>query len=143
MKWYEFDPDRLIFEYETMTNVIPLAAACHLNDGQLAWEVEVKDIPPGVEAHPLRVLIIYPDCFPGKPPRICPVEPQLPKEHVGHKWHRYTNGDICLVNPVNWRICYTASDCVEKLADWYFNYLCLANGLIESFPEQGRAQLGN
>ena len=70
-----------------------------------------------------------------------PISPKLPPEEWGHKWHRWADGRVCIVHPDRWDISYTARDVIDKVADWYFNYLAYKNGLIGEMPDVGRAVL--
>lgn len=82
MNWYEFDKNRVVLEYQKMQSKYPNFIICKY-EGKLAWEGEVNLIPEGIEAVPLKVRLIYPDGFPIIPPKVYPLEPELPKEMWG------------------------------------------------------------
>jgi len=136
--WFEADRRRLVSEFRLVRGAHP-TFPLRLADGQLAWECETSDIPEGVEAEPLRYRVEYPAGFPAAAIRVMPVSPALPPEDWGHEWHRWEDGRVCIVHPDRWNVSYTALDVIEKVSDWYFNYLALKHGLIEEMPDVGRA----
>ena len=138
--WYEGDRRRLVDEYRLVCASYP-TYELQLAEGRLAWEGETSDIPPGLEAPPLRFRVEYPTGFPVAAIRVQPLSPQLPPEEWGHKWHRWEDGRVCIVKPDRWDISYTARDVIEKVIDWYFNYLAYKHGLIDEMPDVGRAVL--
>jgi hypothetical protein len=138
--WFQADRKRVVDEYRLVQDSYP-AFTLTMVDGRLAWEGETSDIPPGVEAEPLRFRIEYPTGFPAAAIRVMPLSPELPAEEWGHKWHRWGDGRICIVHPDKWDFSYTARDTIEKVIDWYFNYLAFRHGLIGEMPDVGRAVL--
>ena len=108
-------------------------------NGLLVWEGQTTARPPSVEAPPLRFRVEYPTGFPVAAIKVFPISPDLPSDEWGHQWHRWEDGRVCIVKPNLWDISYTARDVIEKVADWYFNYLAYKNGLISQMPERGRA----
>lgn len=138
--WFEADRERLVSEYRLVRGSHP-SFELSLVEGRIAWEGETSDLPPGVEAEPLRFRFEYPAGFPAAAIRVTPISPKLPPEEWGHKWHRWGDGRVCIVHPDQWDISYTARDVIDKVADWYFNYLAYKNGLIGEMPDVGRAVL--
>lgn len=138
--WFEADRSRLVSEYRLVRDAYP-GFSLVLADGRLAWEGETADIPPGIEAEPLRFRVEYPSGFPVAAIRVRPISPELPLEEWGHKWHRWEDGRICIVHPDQWDVSYTARDVIEKVVDWYFNYLAFKYDLIAEMPDVGRAVL--
>jgi hypothetical protein len=138
--WFEADRSRLVKEFRLVRGAHP-TFPLQLADGRLAWECETLDLPPGVEAEPLRFRVEYPTGFPAAAIRVMPISPVLPPEEWGHEWHRWADGRVCIVHPDRWDISYTAHDVIDKVADWYFNYLAYKNGLISEMPDVGRAVL--
>ena len=138
--WFEADRGRLVKEYRLVRGAYP-DFSLRPFDGRLAWEGETSDIPPGVEAEPLRFRVEYPFGFPVAAIRVMPISPEFPPEEWGHKWHRWEDGRICIVHPDRWDISYTARDVIEKVVDWYLNYLAFKHGLITEMPDVGRAML--
>lgn len=136
--WFEADRARLVEECRLVRAAYP-SFALRLVGGRIAWVGEVNDIPAGVEAEPLRFRVEYPSGFPAAAIRVTPLSPELPPEEWGHDWHRWGDGRVCIVHPDRWDISYTARDVIEKVADWYFNYLAFKNDLIEEMPDVGRA----
>jgi len=112
-----------------------------LINGCLAWEGETSVIPPPLTAPPLRFRIEYPSGFPVAAISVFPLSPDFSPEEWGHTWHRWQDGRICIVHPRMWRIMYTARDVIEKVVDWYYNYLAYKHGLITAMPDVGRAIL--
>ena len=140
MNWYEFDKNRVVLEYQKMQSKYPNFIICKY-EGKLAWEGEVNLIPEGIEAVPLKVRLIYPDGFPIIPPKVYPLEPELPKEMWGHKWHRWEDGNLCYLQPKLWNVRYTTVDVVEKIEIWYFNFLAFLFKLIDKMPDEGMADV--
>lgn len=138
--WFNVDRERLVFEYTIMRRSFPAFKLLKFGD-HLAWDGEIHDIPPGIDAMPLRVRLTYPSAYPIAPPQILPLEPELPVEHWGHTWHRWPSGRICIVEPKYWEPSYTAADALTKAGDWYFNYLAKLHGLADEMPDQGRAHI--
>ncbi len=138
--WFEADRRRIVNEYRLVRDAYPIFSL-RLVDGRLVWEGETSDIPLGIEAEPLRFRVEYPSGFPVAAIRVRPLSPELPPEEWGHKWHRWEDGRICIVHPDRWDISYTARDVIEKVVDWYFNYLAFKHGLITEMPDVGRAVL--
>lgn len=140
MNWYEFDKNRVVLEYQKMQRKYPNFIFCKY-EGKLAWEGEVNLIPEGVEAVPLKVRLIYPNGFPIISPKVYPLEPELPKEMWGHKWHKWEDGNLCYLQPKLWNVQYTTVDVVDKIEIWYFNFLALLFKLIDKMPDEGRADV--
>ncbi len=142
LRWFEVDRPRVVLEHTRMCQAFP-GFVLGLDDGRLAWEGEIDECPPGVEATPLRVRLVYPPAYPIRPPRIMPLGPALPEEHWGHEWHRHHDGGICIVEPARWEPAFTAVEALVKASDWYFNYLAHTHGLIAAMPDVGRAILAS
>lgn len=138
--WFEADRRRVVQEYRLVRAAYP-GFALKLAEGLLVWEGETSDTPPGLEAPPLRFRVEYPTGFPVAPIRVLPVSPELPHTEWGHRWHRWEDGRICIVKPTRWNLSYTACDVIDKVVDWYFNYLAYKHGLITEMPDVGRAVL--
>lgn len=140
MNWYEFDKNRVVLEYLKMQSKYPKFILCKY-EGKLAWEGEVNLIPEGIEAMPLKVRLIYTDGFPITAPKVYPLEPELPKEMWGHKWHRWEEGYLCYVQPKLWNMRYAAVDIVGKIEVWYFNFLAFSFKLIDKMPDEGMSDV--
>ncbi len=112
-----------------------------LVDGRLAWEGETSDVPARLTAPPLHFRAEYPSGFPVAAIRVLPLSPTFSPEEWGHTWHRWKDGRICIVKPSQWDVAYTACDVIEKVLDWYYNYLAYKHGLIIGMPNVGRALL--
>ena len=138
--WFEGDRARLVRECRLVREAHP-DFELRLEEGRLFWEGESADIPPGLEAPPLHFRVEYPTGFPVAAIRVVPISPELPAEEWGHEWHRWEDGRVCIVRPDQWDISYTAIDVIEKVVDWYFNYLAFKHGLVSNMPDVGRAVL--
>lgn len=140
MYWYEFDKSRVVLECQKMQDKFPKFILSKY-ERKLAWEGEVNAIPEGVEAVPLRIRLIYSDAFPIVPPKVYPIEPELPKDDWGHQWHRWQAGNLCYIEPTLWHMNYTAVDIIEKIEIWYFNFLAYKFGKIDMMPDTGMANI--
>jgi hypothetical protein len=138
--WFESDRNRLVQEYRLVRSAYPDFELKFIED-LLVWEGETTDSPPSVDAPPLRFRVEYPTGFPVAAIKVFPISPELPPKEWGHEWHRWEDGRVCIVRPNRWDISYTARDVIEKVADWYFNYLAYKNALISEMPDTGRARL--
>lgn len=138
--WFEADRNRVVLEYGFVHSSYP-DFELKLVEGLLAWEGQITEHPQSVEAPPLRFRVEYPSGFPVAAIRVFPISPELPSDEWGHEWHRWADGRVCIVKPSLWDISYTARDVIEKVADWYFNYLAYKNRLISKMPDTGRAQV--
>lgn len=138
--WFDADPGRLVHEYDLVRAAHP-GFELKLADQLLSWEGQTADMPALIEAAPLRFTVEYPNGFPIAAIKVRPISPIIPSEDWGHEWHRWKDGRICIVHPRLWDIAYTAAHVIEKVADWYFNYLAYKNGLIIKMPDVGRARL--
>lgn len=138
--WFEADPNRVVHEYELVHDAYP-GFELKFVEGLLAWEGEASDRPPSIDAPPLRFRVEYPAGFPVAALKVFPISPALPSDEWGHEWHRWKDGRVCIVKPNLWDISYTARDVIEKVFDWYFNYLAYKHGLIPKMPDAGRAKL--
>lgn len=139
-RWFDVDKARLVLECLRMRQAYP-GFLPKIVDNQLAWEGEIRETLPGIDAPPFRVRLLYPPAYPIRPPRIMPLSPELPEEHWGHRWHRWREGAICIVEPSRWEPSYTAADALGKAADWYYNYLAYVNGLVKEMPDVGRVKI--
>lgn len=140
MNWYELDKERLVLEYVSMQRKYPKFILCKYED-KLAWEGEVNLIPDSIETVPLKVRLIYPDGYPIQLPEVYPIDPVIPEELLGHKWHRWYDGKLCFGRPELWNVRYTAVDVIVKIEIWYFNYLAFKYGLIDKMPDEGIANI--
>jgi len=138
--WFEADKQRVVREVREVKEAYP-RFILSIEDECLVWEGELPDVPPGVQAPPLRVRLIYPQGFPIAPIKVFPLSPDLPPELVGHAWHRWSDGSLCMGRPEEWDIRFTAREVIDKAADWYFNYQAMQYGLIDEMPDVGRAQI--
>jgi len=138
--WFEGDRSRLVQEYSLVHSAYP-DFELKFAEGLLTWEGQTTESPPSINAPPLRFRVEYPHGFPIAAIRVFPISPELPPEEWGHEWHRWEDGRVCIVKPSRWDISYSARDVIEKVADWYFNYLAYKNGLISKMPDAGRAKL--
>jgi len=137
--WFESDRNRVIREYELVRLGYP-DFELKFVEGLLVWEGQTTESPRSVNAPPLRFRVEYPNGFPVAAIRVSPISPAIPAGEWGHEWHRWEDGRICIVKPILWDISYTARDVIEKVTDWYFNYLAYKNGLISEMPNAGRAR---
>ncbi|CCF85633.1 hypothetical protein [Nitrolancea hollandica] len=140
LRWFDVDRARLVLEYHRVQEAFP-GFVLHQRDGDLAWEGSLVVRLPGIGTPPLQVRLLYPAAYPVRPPRIMPVNSDIPDERWGHKWHRWQGGAICIVEPAQWEIGYTAADALTKASDWYFNYLAVNHGLLITMPDVGRADI--
>jgi hypothetical protein len=138
--WFESDRNRVVREYRLVNSAYP-DFELKFAEGSLVWEGQTTEYPASVDAPPLRFRVEYPNGFPVAAIRVFPISPALPPEEWGHEWHRWEDGRVCIVKPNVWDISYTARDVIEKVADWYFNYLAYKNGLIPKMPDVGRARI--
>src|SRR3712207_5742099 len=67
--WFEAHRERLVSEYRLARGAHP-AVELKLVESRIAWEGETSDIPPGVEAEPLRFRVEYPAGFPAAAIRV-------------------------------------------------------------------------
>ena len=95
----------------------------------------------GVDAEPLHLRLEYLSAFPIKPPHVQIVAPSIDLTETGHTWHRWYDGRICYVRPVDWNISATGDQIIAKAMDWYFNYVAVKRGLISQMPDVGRAEI--
>jgi hypothetical protein len=107
----------------------------------LFWDGEVAEATEGLAPEPLHIWIAYPDAYPAMRPDVVIVSPRLDPREVGHAWHRWGDGKICIVDPKHWQMSTTAAEVIEKVADWYFNYTAVKAGLISAMPDVGRAKI--
>jgi len=138
--WYEVTPERLVLEYIRVRKKYS-NAVLKKSGTSLGWVIEI-DPPPFGNPVPLRVEIIYTEAFPAQPPNAKILSPDLPKD-FGHTWHRwFGNGNICYVKPRFWAMSSTADEIIEKLHDWYFNFVAKSAGLVDKMPDVGRWEQG-
>lgn len=140
--WFEADPARLVREYDLVRAAFPEFELSR-SEGIITWNGQTGELPAGVDAVPLKFTVEYPSGFPIAAIKVRPISPELPAVEWGHEWHRWSDGRVCIVKPRLWDISYTAADVIEKVADWYFNYLAYKHGLITKMPDAGRASLTN
>lgn len=139
MTWYGAFPARLILEVERVRQLDrPFALRRH--GSFLYWYGAIQDIPAGVTADPLTVRIWYLEAFPAVAPWVYIVSPELDVFEVGHDWHRWYDGAICVVQPRYWQMS-TAAEVIQKTADWYYNYTAKKAGLISGMPDIGRVEI--
>lgn len=140
LRWFDIDHARLVLEYRSVQEAFPgfVLRRC---DEKLAWEGSLVVRLPGIETPPLQVRLLYPAAYPVRPPRIMPVNSDIPDERWGHEWHRWRDGAICIVEPAQWEIGDTAADALTKASYWYFNYLAVDHGLLPAMPDVGRANI--
>jgi hypothetical protein len=140
MYWYEFSPDRLWTENESVKRghshfTLEIVA------GRASWAGETSDVPKGTEAPPLKFRVV---CSPGYPacrPWVQLISPDLGEELIGHEWHRFYDGEICVGRPSAWTPHHMIDEVITKVEDWYFNFVAKRAGLIATFPRTGRAQI--
>ncbi len=139
MTWYELDKARLVLEYSRVKARFAAFQLKRRTDNQLFWEGALNVSLPCGHAESIELQLIYPEAFPAKPPSVGIVRPLLDPAEVGHQWHRWREGNICFVHPRDWNIASTADEVIEKVGDWYFNYVAFKRGLISAMPLVGRA----
>lgn len=140
IRWYEADHSRLVLEYLRVGNTFP-EFALEMRESEPVWVGALYAEIPTQDIATLRVELHYPPAYPFRPPRIMPITPTIPPEHWGHRWHRYEEGFICIVEPSDWEPEFTAADALAKAADWFFNYRAYTAGIIDAMPDIGRAEL--
>ena len=136
MKWYEIDKKRLVLEYLKMKEKYP-QLELKIIENQLQWEGEINSCGNISLVGIIRVE--YKDSFPFIPPRVYFIKPQIPAHLWGHKWHRWEDGRICFVNPDKWSMNYYAVDIVDKVVQWYTNFILYITKQIEKMPDVGIA----
>jgi hypothetical protein len=142
MTWYELDHARLVIERSKVSAGYPEFVLKRAGNGILYWLGKIELSVGTIRPPALQLRIEYPEGFPAIYPDAFVIEPTLPEDHVGHKWHRWpTTGTICYVKPKSWQLGTTADNVISKCEDWYFNYIAVTNGLIEEMPDVGRAVL--
>lgn len=95
----------------------------------------------GVAADPLEIRLVYPEAYPVAVPKVEIISPALNDADVGHAWHRWVEGYVCYVRPVDWGVQTTAEEIIAKVADWYHNYVAVKRGLVEQMPDYGRVSV--
>jgi hypothetical protein len=137
--WYDVFPARLVLEF---TRVQKLNRGFRLRRvaAVVYWDGKICDAPEGLAPEPLHVCIIYPEAFPAVRPYVMIVSPKIGMDEIGHAWHRWMDGQVCIVEPGYWQMS-TADEVIEKVADWYFNYTARKSGLIDKMPDIGRAAI--
>jgi len=103
MKWYEVDKKRVVQECILVKTKYPTFTICKVKDN-LSWEGLVNVIPEGLTEPPLKVQVICPEGYPASPPNVYPVSPEIPEGMWGHKWHRWHDGKLCYIKPINWQV---------------------------------------
>ena len=139
MTWYDAFPSRLVLEVERV-NQLQRHFILRRNGSFLYWCGVIDDIPNGVTADPLVVRIWYPEAFPAVGPSVYIVSPELGDSELGHDWHRWYDGRVCVVEPRYWQMS-TVAEVIEKTGDWYCNYTAKKAGLISCMPDVGRAEI--
>ena len=122
MRWYEVDKKRVIVEAQKIRNKYP-EFKIKMHDNLLSWEGSIALNVGGTKCLPIKVKIVCEDSYPIIAPSVFPVDNALPDELVGHKWHRYTAGQICYVKPSLWDPHYYIIDIIEKLQIWYEKFV--------------------
>jgi hypothetical protein len=138
--WYDVSPARLVLEVMRVSRTGRPFRLCRLGT-LLYWLGDIGDMPPGVAGVPAKVVVWYPEAFPAIPPFVTLIDPKIGDDEVGHAWHRWADGGICMVRPSHWNLATTADEVIEKVADWYFNYTAKKAGLIDEMPDVGRAPI--
>lgn len=138
--WYEACPARLVLEARRVEQLHRAFRLCRFGD-MLVWDGKVAESAEGLTPEPLHIRIAYPDAYPAARPYLVIVSPDLDAREVGHAWHRWADGEICIVEPKHWQMSTTAAEVIEKAADWYFNYTAVKAGLISTMPDVGRAKI--
>jgi hypothetical protein len=138
--WYGAFPARLVLEVRRVERLNRRFKLRRFHD-LLVWDGQIADAAEGIAPEPLHVRIAYPQAYPATRPYIMIVSPEIDAREVGHAWHRWADGEICIVEPKYWQMSTTAAEVIEKAADWYFNYTALKAGLIGSMPDAGRAKI--
>lgn len=142
--WFEADHARLVNEVRAMQE-FPDFTLSLSSQKQLIWEGEAFAPWPNEVGYgdpvPLRVRLTYPLAFPIAPINVMPLSPELPTRYWGHEWHRWSDGSLCLGHPDQWDISYSARDVVEKVSEWWFNFLAYLFAHIDEMPDVGRAVL--
>lgn len=132
------DKSRLILEYIRVKSRYPEFRLSE-RKGQMVWQGSLVVAVAGVDSEPLELRIAYPEEFPTAPPTVEVLSPHLNPADVGHSWHRWAKGNVCYIRPRDWGISTCADEIVEKVTDWYHNYIAVKRGLIDRMPNVGRA----
>ena len=69
------------------------------------------------------------------------LNPILDSTDVGHEWHRWVEGNVCYIRPRDWNIATTVDQIIDKVTDWYHNYMAVKLGLVDRMPDVGRVTL--
>ena len=143
MKWYDSDKKRFVLEYEKIKAKYPQLKLAIYKDC-ISWEGVIHFDPKHNEDKEfisLKVRIVCDDSYPIKAPKVFPIEPEIPEELWGHKWHRWKDGNICYVNPKDWNIDYYVVDVVSKVHAWFVNFLLYTFKIIDKMPDVGMADI--
>lgn len=140
LKWFDMGRQRLAFEVHQLLLRFP-DVDIELVDGELHVRGFIRCAPGGLEAEPLEFDLSCPQAFPAWAPKVKVVAPDLSQVAWGHKWHLLPEGRICFVRPSEWDIAFSLADVLDKVSDWYFNYLAVKHGLAAMMPDVGRVQL--
>lgn len=140
MTWYEMDRARLVLENIRVRTAYPDFRLRKKGD-ELVWEGSKEVTVAERPVDSLTIRVVYPEAFPTKPPVVEVLNPQLDSKDVGHEWHRWVEGNVCYIRPRDWNIATTADQVIDKVADWYHNYMAVKLGLVDRMPDIGRVSL--
>lgn len=140
MTWYEMDVSRLVLEHERVQNAHP-NYRIRKKGTALVWEGSSAVTVGGQAVDLLSIRILYPEAFPTKAPLVEVLTPSLDPKDVGHGWHRWIEGNVCYIRPRDWNIATTADQVIDKVIDWYHNYMAVKLGLAAQMPDVGRVPL--
>jgi hypothetical protein len=136
MRWYELDKARLLLEVERVSEAFP-RFTLFKQEGRLVWDGKIEVAIGQIMPEPFHIRVIYESAFPVRPPSVEPITPQLDPSELGHRWHRWNDGHICIGRPRDWNIATTADEVITKAGDWYFNYMAVKAGFTEKMPDIG------
>ncbi len=140
MHWYDIDKGRLVLEHSRVRARHP-DFRLRKRSNDLLWEGSKEVFVGGKSVEALSFRIVYPEAFPTKAPVVEVISPFLDPKDVGHEWHRWVEGNVCYIRPRDWNIATTADEIIEKVTDWYHNYMAVKLGFVNKMPDVGRVSL--
>lgn len=139
--WFDVSKKRLAYEVLELRRRHPQFTLYRSSENDIRAQGVISDIPPGIIAPPLCVEIICPAGYPAVAPKVRVISPDLSSAQSGHRFHLWSDRSICFVRPSDWDISYCLADVVDKLEDWYFNYVAVTSGLAREMGDVGRVSV--
>ncbi|HTS05064.1 MAG TPA: hypothetical protein VMP68_05730 [Candidatus Eisenbacteria bacterium] len=134
------DKPRLVLEKIRVTAFHP-SFRLRKKGNDLVWEGSKEVTVAGSPVELFTIRVTYPEAFPTKPPIVEVLNPILDSTDVGHEWHRWVEGNVCYIRPRDWNIATTVDQIIDKVTDWYHNYMAVKLGLVDRMPDVGRVTL--